>query len=40
MTNALCIFGLVIFIVIGLPITVAVCGGLLAAFIDSRRFRK
>jgi uncharacterized membrane protein len=40
MTNALCIFGLVIFIMIGLPVTAAVCGSLLAAFLDARRFKK
>jgi uncharacterized membrane protein len=40
MTNALCIFGLVIFIMIGLPIAVVICGALLAAFLDSRRFKK
>jgi uncharacterized membrane protein len=40
MTNALCIFGLVIFIMFGLPITVAIFGGLLAAFLDARRFKK
>jgi hypothetical protein len=40
MINALCIFGVVMFIMIGLPLAVAVCGGLLAAFLDRRRFTK
>jgi hypothetical protein len=40
MSNSLGIFVLVLFIMIVLPVFVAVCGGLLAAFLDRRRFKK